>query len=308
MTTDNRPILVAVREADEAAPAIRFAVEEAMRLECGIRLVHVVHPYPVNAEELAVGGGFLGPARELLTAMTADVHERVEHRVPVSFDVLVGRVVPTLVRGAEGSHMIVLGQRDHASRHWTGSFRTGVSAHASVPVVSVPAGWAQAQGRELIAAGISDPADPGPALPEALRIGRERGSRVRLVHALWLAELLDDAGLTKDRIEVWTHLAEAQIGEALGALGEDPIGIDVEVRVTHGKPADVLVRTSKAASLLVVGRRGTSSAAGAHLDRVIRSVLQHASCPVMVVPSEQARVSHRVRRHSSKQTPSRVID
>ena len=75
---------MAVREADEAAPAIRFAVEEAMRLECGIRLMHVVHPYPVNAEELAVGGGFLGPARELLAATTADVHERVEHRVPVS--------------------------------------------------------------------------------------------------------------------------------------------------------------------------------------------------------------------------------
>jgi nucleotide-binding universal stress UspA family protein len=284
MTTDGRPILVAVRDAEEAAPALRLAVEEARRLGCGIDLVHVVHPYPTTAEELAVGGGFVGPSRELLASLTADLHEQLEHRFPVSCDVVVGLVVPTLVTAADGARMVVLGQRDHTDRHWTGFVRTGVSSRASVPVVSVPAEWPLQRDRDLVAAGISDPTNPGPTLSEALRIGRQRGGRVRLVHALWSAEPVDEAGLTRDRVEEWSHQAERQIGEALEAVGDDALGVDIEIRVTHGKPADVLVRTSETAALLLVGRRERSHALGAHLDHVVRSVLKHARCPVMVVP------------------------
>lgn len=285
MTTDGRSILVAVRDAEEATPALRFAVEEARRLDCGIDLIHVVHPYPSNAEELAVGGGFVGPARELLADLTSQLQEQLEHRVPVSCDVVVGLVVPALVKAADGARMVVLGQRDRTDRHWTGFVRTGVSSNASVPVVSVPAGWPLQREGDLVAAGISDPTSPGPALREALRIGRQRGRRVRLVHALWFAEPVDDADLTRDRVEEWSHLAEAQIREALEAVGDDALGVDIEVRVTPGKPADVLVRTSEDAALLLVGRRERTHPVGAHLDHVVRSVLKHSECPVMVVPS-----------------------
>jgi nucleotide-binding universal stress UspA family protein len=289
MTTDDRPILVAVRDAEEAAPALRFAVEEARRLDCGIALVHVVHPYPTTAEELAVGGGFVGPSRELLADLTAQLHEQLEQGVPVSCDVVVGLVVPMLVKAADGARMVVLGQRDHTDRHWTGFVRTGVSSHASVPVVSVPAGWPLQRDRDLLAAGIGDPTNPGPALWEALRIGRQRGGRVRLVHALWSVEPVGDAGLTRDRAEEWSTLAQTQIGETLEAAGDDVLGVDVEIRVTHGEPADVLVRTSEVVALLVVGRRDRTHAVGAQLDHVVRSVLKHARCPVMVVPSGRDR-------------------
>ena len=66
---DPGPIVVAVRNPGESSAATEFALREAQRRGCGVRLVHVVHGHPSNAEELAVGGPFKGPAQEMLTAM-----------------------------------------------------------------------------------------------------------------------------------------------------------------------------------------------------------------------------------------------
>jgi nucleotide-binding universal stress UspA family protein len=53
--------------------------------------------------------------------------------------------------------------------------------------------------------------------------------------------------------------------------------------VRWGRPAEVLVEASADASLLVLARRDPTLPFGSHLGPVVRQVLRHARCPVMVV-------------------------
>jgi nucleotide-binding universal stress UspA family protein len=62
--------------------------------------------------------------------------------------------------------------------------------------------------------------------------------------------------------------------------------VDVYLDVAEGRPADVLVRRSASAELLVVGTRGLDTLAGALLGSVSQRCVTQATCPVVVVRGE----------------------
>lgn len=68
-------------------------------------------------------------------------------------------------------------------------------------------------------------------------------------------------------------------------LGEP--GAGVAQAVVEGRPEDVLVEASRAASLLVVGERGYSSVAGLLLGHCGEACVRHAACTVVVVRGER---------------------
>ena len=72
---------------------------------------------------------------------------------------------------------------------------------------------------------------------------------------------------------------DAAMSEALDAAPE----ISVERKLVEGDAADVLVRESEAAELVVVGSHGRSGIRAALLGSVSRHVATHAACPVVVV-------------------------
>jgi nucleotide-binding universal stress UspA family protein len=59
---------------------------------------------------------------------------------------------------------------------------------------------------------------------------------------------------------------------------------DVLSRVVQGHPAEVLIKVASGADLLVVGSRGHGTFAGIMLGSVSQHCVQHAPCPVVVVP------------------------
>ena len=67
-----------------------------------------------------------------------------------------------------------------------------------------------------------------------------------------------------------------------------PDGVTVEPVVTRGRPAHELLRQAENADMLVVGSRGRGGFAGLLLGSVSQQVVQHAPCPVVVIPPPAA--------------------
>jgi len=78
----------------------------------------------------------------------------------------------------------------------------------------------------------------------------------------------------------------------------DPLP-DVQVRAVLGSPGDVLVRESHGADLLVVGSRGHGGFHNMLLGSTSIQCATHATCPVTVVHSPEAR-RHRLRLHRER--------
>jgi nucleotide-binding universal stress UspA family protein len=68
------------------------------------------------------------------------------------------------------------------------------------------------------------------------------------------------------------------------ALGTEP-GIEVERKLVEGDAGEALVAESASAELVVVGSHGRSGFKAALLGSVSRHVVDHATCPVVVVKS-----------------------
>jgi nucleotide-binding universal stress UspA family protein len=64
--------------------------------------------------------------------------------------------------------------------------------------------------------------------------------------------------------------------------GGQPVAIDT--RVVQGHPAQVLLNAATGADLLVLGSRGHSTFAGILLGSVSQHCVQHAPCPIAIVP------------------------
>lgn len=84
-------------------------------------------------------------------------------------------------------------------------------------------------------------------------------------------------------LEKTRHAAEEAVAEAATHLGEVKLPT-VTVRAVNGIPAQELIKASRDADLLVVGSRGTGGFSRLLLGSVSNQVVQHAHCPVTVVP------------------------
>jgi nucleotide-binding universal stress UspA family protein len=60
--------------------------------------------------------------------------------------------------------------------------------------------------------------------------------------------------------------------------------VEIRTRVVQGHPAQVLLEAATGAQMLIVGSRGHGALAGPLLGSVSRHCVQHAPCPVLVVP------------------------
>jgi nucleotide-binding universal stress UspA family protein len=74
---------------------------------------------------------------------------------------------------------------------------------------------------------------------------------------------------------------DAAMGRVAGA--EDPL-LAAQRLVLEGSPSRVLLDVSEGASLLVVGARGRGGFIGLLVGSVASQVVNHAVCPVVVVP------------------------
>ena len=77
--------------------------------------------------------------------------------------------------------------------------------------------------------------------------------------------------------------AQAETDKVLAGLA-GPGPESVTVKAIHGFPAEELVNVSKDADMIVLGSRGAGGFARLIMGSVASQVVQHAYCPVVIVP------------------------
>jgi nucleotide-binding universal stress UspA family protein len=86
----------------------------------------------------------------------------------------------------------------------------------------------------------------------------------------------------------YRQIAEKIIADAIGSTLDPASGVRVRPSVVEGHSARVLLDASAGADLLVVGSRGHGGFTEALLGSVSQHCVQHASCPVVVIRSQDS--------------------
>jgi nucleotide-binding universal stress UspA family protein len=90
------------------------------------------------------------------------------------------------------------------------------------------------------------------------------------------------AALAEDARRELTTRMEA----AVAGLREDAGDVEIETRLAEGGAASVLAKQAADADLLVVGSRGLGGFRELLLGSVSHECVQHAACPVLIVPAQ----------------------
>ncbi len=128
------------------------------------------------------------------------------------------------------------------------------------------------------------------ALAWALEQARRTGDELQVVH-VWhypeIGELLTANPFELQHDELQDEAAE-QLRRAIARVGAPP-DVRIDPVLAMGRTAEVLLRAAAEADLLVVGSRGRGGFTGLLLGSVSQHCVQHAPCPVVVVPFDASR-------------------
>ncbi|HYF74416.1 MAG TPA: universal stress protein [Nocardioides sp.] len=274
-------VMVGVAEADVSG-ALRFAVAEAVRRGVGVHLVHVT-PHvplgPIAQDEVDE------PGLALLARTAAVVRGALPDDLAVTTELVHGSVSASLVDAAERAGLVVL-QHKRMGRHGlvvTQSVTNPVAALAAVPVVAVPAGWRDDAARDPVTVGADDGGGAPVVVAAALAEARVRGCGVRVLNAWHLRNPYDDLVFSGPAAQAHTEERRRLLADRLAGVLAEHADVPVELVAVHDRAADALLAVCDGTSLLVVGRHRHTIPLGPHLGTVVRAVLRHATCPVMVV-------------------------
>ena len=131
--------------------------------------------------------------------------------------------------------------------------------------------------------------DGSPASVRALRwaLGQAEltGAEVKAVYA-WQVPAMYGATAMSMPGEQLAEIAESTLDEILDHVVGDAHVVPVSRVLVQAHPAKALLEESEGADLLVVGSRGHGGFVGALIGSVSQQVVQHATCPVVVVRAE----------------------
>lgn len=285
-------IVVGIDGTRESVRALQFAVVEAERTGAVLSLVNAVHEvvpvaplWPFLLSETLVDVG-----RELLAEARTTVAELADGPVECRLVTASGPATQALVSAGQGAHLVVLGHRSAGvlERLFTGSTTFGVVARATCPVVSVPPDWVHDRRYDHLVAAVDGSESSAAVLACAFASAQDRSATLDVVHC-WRLDpfydyLVDEASVRQE----WRAATRDRIHEMVDRLSLDHASVDAELRLDYDDVSDALVRRSYRTDVLFVGRHGhgglAARAATANPGSTARAVIQHAHCPVEVVP------------------------
>lgn len=287
MIDETGTILVGVDGSTNAATAVDWAAEEAALHGWHLLLLHarvIDDPYG-DVVHRPDGATSLPAYLEAHQARLAENWPQLDVRI----EAVRGNPAKVLIERSSASVMTVVGARGRSlvDRMRLGSVSRHVANHAHSVVAVVREPVPTGVGHPVVV-GIDDSEHAHEVLAWAAWEARVRAARLVVVHA-WDVPLGDPYGAWVPTVEMAEALEKEARDftlDAVGALGDETRGMDVDVRVERGHPVAVTSRLADTAQLLVLGTHGRGWFEGMVAGSVTSAALHDAPCPVLVVPRE----------------------
>lgn len=284
-------IVVGIDGSDRDKSCITYAAGAANRAG---RPLHLLHAQDIAVElaaanPIAARGLAFVPDLILDSSILADALEWARTEWP---DLQISGSQPwmhpeeALIDASDNAHLIVVGSSriSGLERLLLGRSALAVSLHSRCPVVIMPEGGrTDIEGPVVLGFDGSDGARA--AARRAFWVADLRGAPVRTVTS-WYAEVVDGHVVTTPGTPAWEQVEggyRRMVEEGIADLREQYPHIDVDIRIVRGPAAEVLVRESADASMLVIGSRGRGGFRGMLLGSVSHKVIETAASPVMVI-------------------------
>ncbi len=281
-----------------ASAALEWAASAAADRGCHL---DVVTALPLADEGLVAPIG-LAPAvlptrpQHLSEARVEDARQLAAKFLPddaVTLTEVAGAAAPTLVHASEEARLLVVGHRGHGAFGTAvlGSVSASVARHSFCPVTVVRGAVDEPTRRRPVTVGVDYLQPCGAVVRFAADQAARWGVPLRVVSA-WALLNQGAAGLahqSPDAVNEWAltrfGMARSAALEAAGLAKQVAHDLVVELVTPEAPAAPTLEEDSRRSGLLVLGSRRLGPLERMVLGSVSRAVLNHASCPVTIVPS-----------------------
>ncbi|MEV0254218.1 universal stress protein [Streptomyces sp. NPDC050732] len=285
------PLIVGVDGSPAALRALDWAVDEAVRRETPLRVVHASswEWYEGHEPSFGVGGDAVQASADHVVERAVEHVRRRTAAVEVSGTVLSEDPAAALIRASGEASAVVVGSRGRGrlAGLLLGSVSLAVAARATAPVVVVrdTEGEPDPDAGARITVGVGEPGDSAAAVAFACDAAERRGATLRAVHA-WRCPAHEAPARPRpsERTDPHQRRAEEELDEALRAPLRAHRTLTVRRDVPEGHARTALLDAARASDLLVVGAHRRKGQLGMQLGPVSHAVLHHAACPVAVVP------------------------
>lgn len=275
-------IVVGVDGSPSADLALAWAADVAERERRPLVLLHAASAYIAWSG----GGGEVVALRDAIDRDARTVLTHAETRAREGRDLV--QVMPlydfadprqALVDVSRRAHVLVVGSRGRGRLQGLllGSVSTSASTRADCPVVVVRA-TGPTSGPARVVAGVDGGPAALPVLEFAFDQAAERDLPLTVVHR---SSNIAEHDQTEPADLEGTRLL---LAESVAGLGVKYPDVEVDLDVAH-RLEQLPEHIFDDAALVVVGRLGTRTLTHLLHDSVARWVVEHAPCPVAVVPS-----------------------
>lgn len=287
-------IVAGVDGSASSMRALTWAIEQARVEHQAITLVHTV-----NIETASYPDAALVYPREVRDHLRAECE-----RTLATAHALIAEAAPeldvnevfhfddprhVLLDMSEDAAMVVVGSRGRGSvaSLLLGSVGVALVRHALCPVV-VHRPSDPGTVREGILVGADATEGSRAVLEFAYRQASVRGLPLTVLHCYWDTQSPTAASYLVPASQADLDTERLHLGESLTGLAEKYPEVQVEIRTSYGLPQQALVHLGERMDLVVVGGHHGSAVSQMLLGSVSTTVVEHAKCPVAVVPVPRA--------------------
>jgi nucleotide-binding universal stress UspA family protein len=284
-------IVFGVDGSQSANRALAWAVDQAVADHRALTLAHAISPvgavwldhagvdHRIGVEAgRTEGHELLRLAREAVAERAPDLEVHEVLRVVDPRELLLALSTDTA--------MVVLGSRGRGPVRslLLGSVGVALSRHAHCPVV-IHRPSNPGKVRHGVLVGIDGTAHSHATLEFAFTQASVRSLPLTVLHSFWDAQA---AVAGPHRVDARASEFEEQrllIAESVSGMGEKFPDVRMDIELARGYPGDCLVREGARMNMIVVGAHHGGAASGMVFGSAATSVVEHATCPVAVVPT-----------------------